>query len=214
VPVAIAFAYSFISQPVFVPRNLLMAVPPVGLLLGRGLTSPRLPRQFVVVGPALLAVIVIGRALQLAPSYATSPEPWRQATAYVLDRAQPGDCIAFYPLDARMPFQYYAGVGAAADASAPRSILPVLRWGRVHPYVEAYVTLTPAQIAQRAVGCRRMWFVTSHEGQKNGPARSLANRAEFMELRRRLERQFGRAPVKQLGYASAIHVQLLPDPRH
>lgn len=210
VPVAIAFVYSFIGQPVFVPRNLLMAVPPVGLLLGAALTRPRVSGRLAVIAPLLLGVIVLGRALQIVPAYATSPEPWRQATTYVLDRAQPGDCIAFYPLDARMPFQYYLGDGATADARAPRSILPVLRWGRAHPYVEAYVTLTPAQIAARAVGCRRMWFVTSHEGQKNGPARSLANRAEFMELRRRLERQFGRAPVEQLGYASAIHVQLLP----
>jgi mannosyltransferase len=217
VPVAIALIYSLFFQPVFLPRNLLMSVPPVGLLLGAELTrtSParlRLPTRAALLGPALLVVLVGGRALQLAPSYGVSPEPWQQASAYVLDRARPGDCVAFYPLDGRMAFQYYLGTRPSADRRAPRSILPVLPWGEVHPDVEAYVTLTRTQIAQRAEGCRRMWFVSSHEGQADGPARSRANRAEFFELRRRLERQFGRGPIKQLGYASAVHIQLLAGP--
>jgi len=78
-------------------------------------------------------VLVGGRALQLAPSYGVSPEPWQQASAYVLDRARPGDCVAFYPLDGRMAFQYYLGTRPSADRLAPRSILPVLPWGEVHP---------------------------------------------------------------------------------
>ena len=57
-----------------------------------------------------------------------------------------------------------------------------------------------------------MWFVSSHEGQSDGPAASLANRARWLKLRADLEAQYGRAPVKQFGYASAIHVQLLPGP--
>jgi hypothetical protein len=217
VPVAIALIYSLFFQPVFLPRNLLMSVPAVGLLLGAGLirtppTRPRRPRRATVLGPALLVILVAGRALQLAPSYGVSPEPWQQASAYVLDRARPGDCVAFYPLDGRMAFQYYFGTSPSADRRAPRSILPLLPWGDVHPDVEAYVTLTPPQITQRAAGCRRMWFVSSHEGQADGPARSRANRAEFFELRRRLEREFGQGPIKQLGYASAVHVQLLAGP--
>jgi hypothetical protein len=55
-----------------------------------------------------------------------------------------------------------------------------------------------------------MWFVSSHEGQPDAPAASLANRARFLRLRGDLERQYGRAPIVKFGYASAIHVQLLP----
>lgn len=223
VPVAIALIYSLFFQPVFLPRNLLMSVPAVGLLLGAGLTRTlptrphlhtlsRLPTRAAFLGPALLVVLIGGRALQLAPSYGVSPEPWQQASAYVLGRARPGDCVAFYPLDGRMAFQYYVGTSPSADRRAPRSILPVLPWGEVHSDVEAYVTLTRTQIAQRAAGCRRMWFVSSHEGQADGPARSRANRAEFFELRRRLESEFGKGPITQLGYASAVHVQLLAHP--
>jgi hypothetical protein len=108
-----------------------------------------------------------------------------------------------------MAFQYYIGTRQPADAAGPRSLLPIARWGTVRPYVEEYATLTPAQIARRTAACRRLWFVSSHEGQLDGPAQSLANRARYVELRERLTRQFGHAPIKQFGYAAAVHVQLL-----
>ncbi len=210
VPVAITFVYSLIAQPLFQPRNLLMSVPAVALILGAAIGHPRLPRY---AGPAALVVLVALRALQLGASYGVSPEPWRQAAAYVQARARPGDCSAFYPLDGRMAFQYYIGASRTADGRAPRSILPVSPWGTVQPYVERYNTLTPRQIARRDAGCRRLWFISSHEGQLDGPAQSLANRARYVSLRGRLTDAFGHAPIKQFGYAAAVHVQLLARPR-
>jgi mannosyltransferase len=110
VPVALTWVSSYLVQPTFVPRNVLMSVPPVALLLALGVTDRRLPRA-VAVGAVI--VLVGLRALQVAPSYGVSPEPWRQSTSYVLARAQPGDCMVFYPEDARMAFQYYVGAGQA-----------------------------------------------------------------------------------------------------
>jgi hypothetical protein len=207
IPVVLAWIESFVTQPIFVPRDLLMSVPPVALLLALGLCDRRLPRALAV---SAFVVLVGLRAVALGASYGVSPEPWQQTTAYVLARAQPGDCIAFYPEDARMAFRYYVGSGAAAAGRAPRSVLPVVRWGVVRPYVERYETLSPAQIAATASSCRRMWFVSSHEGQSDGPAPSLANRARWLKLRGDLEAQYGRAPIHKFGYASQIHVQLLP----
>ena len=210
VPVAITFVYSVAAQPLFQPRNLLMCVPAGSLLLGAGLAHPRLPR---LLAPALLVALIALRALQVGAAYGVSPEPWRQVTAYVHAHARPRDCIAFYPEDARMAFQYYVGTGARAEARMPRSILPVVAWGQVTPYVERYATLSPDQISRRAAGCRRLWFVTSHEGQPDGGPQSLVHMARFHQLRARLEQQFGTAPVRQFGYAAAIHVQLLPGLR-
>ena len=56
--------------------------------------------------------------------------------------------------------------------------------------------------------CGRLWFVSSHEGEPNGPPTSLANRARYMALRASLARAFDPAPIAKFGYASAIHVQL------
>jgi len=207
VPVAITFFYSLVAQSLFQPRNVLMSIVPVALLLGAGLSHPRVPQ---LAGTAGLVAFLALRALQLAPTYGVSPEPWQQATTYVQTHARAGDCIAFYPMDGRMAFQYYIGKSKAADARAPRSILPIARWGSVTPYVERYATLAPAEIKTRGAHCRRLWFVSSHEGQTDGPAQSLANRARFLALRARLERAFGHARVMQLGYAAPIHIQLLP----
>jgi hypothetical protein len=131
-------------------------------------------------------------------------------TAGVLAQSRPGDCIAFYPEDGRMAFQYYVGTGAAAPGRAPRPILPALRWGTVRPYVEDYATLGRSQLRRAVAGCRRLWLVSSHEGQRDGPAQSQINRARYLRLDAGLELLLGAAPVRTFGYASTIHLYLLP----
>lgn len=209
-PAALTFLYSLVSQPIFVPRNVLMSTPAVSLALASGL---RQAPRWRAAATALAAVAVVAlRAGQLVPSYNVSPEPWSTVTATVVHRARPGDCIAFYPLDGRMAFQYYLGQGHDAGR-APRPVLPGLPWGRVRPYVEDYAAPTAAQLAARTAGCRRLWFVSSHEGQPDGPPRARAHRAHYLVLAAELERRYGFAPVAHYGYASTIHVQLFTGPR-
>jgi mannosyltransferase len=210
VPAALTFLYSLVSQPIFVPRNLLLSTPAVGLVLAAAAGERRWPRY---VAPALLVIVLAMRAVPVIAAYGVSPEPWQAVTARVLAQSRPGDCIAFYPQDARMAFQYYVGTGPATRR-APRSILPAIRWGVVKPYVEDYATLSGAQLARRTAGCRRMWFISSHEGQPNGPAQARANRSQWLSLDSRLERRFGSGPQQKYGYASVIRVQLLPGPAH
>ncbi|HEX4012124.1 MAG TPA: glycosyltransferase family 39 protein [Solirubrobacteraceae bacterium] len=210
VPAALTFLYSFVSQPIFVPRNLIMSTPAVGLALATVVARRRWPRWAVPAVLLAVAAVVAVRAIPVGNAYGVSPEPWQRVTDQILAEARPGDCIAFYPLDARMAFQYYVGTGRAAVSRAPRSILPVIPWGVVRPYVEDYATLSPAQLARRAAGCRRLWFVSSHEGQPNGPAGARAHRAQWFALGAELARMFGSGPVRKFGYASVIHVQLMP----
>ncbi len=203
VPATVTFLYSFVAQPIFVPRNLITVAPAVSLALASVLRDRQ--RRGLLVAVALTVVLGL-RAIPLAMSYGVSPEPWQTVTRAVLAQSRPGDCIAFYPQDARMAFRYYLG-GAASRA--PRSILPEIGWVPVRPYVEDYRTLSTAQIRRRSVGCRRMWLVSSHEGQANGPAQARANRTRWLRLRAKLERQFGFGPVQRFGYASTIHVTLM-----
>jgi uncharacterized membrane protein len=205
VPVGLAFGESIFGQPIFEPRNLLTVVPAVALLLAIGITDPRLPRALA--WTAFVVVLAL-RALALAPSYGTSPEQWRGATAYVLARARPGDCVAFYPSDGRMAFQYYVGSGDAA-ASAPRSILPVARWGVIRTYVEDYAGLPEARVSRLPGQCPRLWLVSSHEGQPNGPAGSRVNYRRFIALRASLEGAYASHQRTKLGYAAVIRVELL-----
>jgi mannosyltransferase len=206
VPVALAWLESLLGQSIFLPRNLLMAVPAVGLLLALGITDRRVP---VWLGWSVLVALLALRALQLAPSYGVSPEGWRQATSYVLTRAQGQDCIAFYPSDGRMAFQYYIGTRTPAAARAPASILPAVPWGDVRPYVEDYVTLPRSGLSALPSRCPRLWFVASHQGQRTGPSASRANYARYLNLRSALEYEYSRRHTVSFGYASPVRVELL-----
>jgi hypothetical protein len=183
-----------------------MSTPAVALAFAPALADRRWPRYFA---PALLVAVLAARAIPVVRAASVSPEPWQSVTDGVLAQARPGDCVAFYPADARMAFQYYVGTGAATRR-APRSVLPVISWGMVRPFVEDYAIPSSAALARRTAGCGRMWLLSSHEGQPNGPAQARINRARWFRLAGELERRFGSGPVRKYGYASIIHVQLMP----
>jgi len=180
VPVALMLIWSFIGQPIFTPRNLLVSLPAVALLLGWLIMSSRL--RPVVAWLAVAALLAL-RLVVLVPSYGTSPENWRAATAYVTGAARPGDCVTFYPLDASMPFNYYAG-------------------RPVQPHVEQY------SAAPVPSGCARVWLVASHQGLPSGTAASRAHFGRYVALRDALARRYPRRRVRSFGYASVIWVEL------
>jgi hypothetical protein len=76
--------------------------------------------------------------------------------------------------------------------------------------VERYETLSPAGQAALVSSCRRLWLVSSHEGQSTGPARSRRNLNTFNRFRTQLEQLFGKGQIRTYGYASAVHVRLMP----
>jgi mannosyltransferase len=181
VPVLLMWLESLVGQPIFTPRNLLVSLPAVALLLGWLVTQSRLA------WPALALVIAL-RVVALAPSYGTSPENWRAATAYVTQSERAGDCLAFYPLDAQMPFAYYTGKP-------------------VKPYIERY------DAPRISTACTRVWLVVSHQGLPTGPPASRAHYARYVAVRASLARRYGRSVTRSFGYASVIWVQLFYGPR-
>jgi mannosyltransferase len=203
-PVAFAWIESYFGQPILLPRNLLACAPAVAILLALGLTHARVPRPLAL---AVLMAILALRVLQLAPSYGVSPEGWQAAGAHVLAGARPADCVAFYPTDGRMAFQYYLGTGRAV-ATAPRPVLPTAPWGTVRTYVEDYATLTRSQLAGIASRCPRLWLVASHVGERDGPAGALAHRARYLRLRAAVARAYSHRRTIKFGYASAVQVEL------
>jgi mannosyltransferase len=210
VPLALALIESLIGQPVALGRTSLVALPAVGLLLAWGLVgddrgSRALPTWL---GWSVVAVLIALRALQLAPSYGASPEDWKAATRYVAERTQAGDCIAFYPLDGRMAFDYYlSGRGTAAPLPAP--VMPAARWGVLRPYVERYATLSTSQTAHVATRCARLWLIASHEGQPDGPPPARANLARYRALQAELAHVYPRRTAAKFGWASPVRVDLL-----
>ena len=175
VPLGLMWLWSLIGPPLFTPRNALVSLPAMALLVGWLVARTRL-------GWVAVAVVLALRVVALAPSYGTSPENWRAATAFLTASERPGDCVAFYPLDARMPFAYYAGQP-------------------VRPYIERYET------PRLPDGCRRVWLVASHQGLPSGTATARAHFARYAALQRALRRRYGRGKTRAFGYASVIWVE-------
>jgi hypothetical protein len=213
VPFLLALVESAVGQSIFVPRNLLICLPPVGILLARVCLGDATPGRGYstrwLLGAILVAGIVVLRALQLVPSYGVSPENWRGAVAYVTARNEPRDCIAFYPSDGRMAFEYYIDQRSVLLAAAPRPVLPPERWGEVTPYVEDYASLSPSGVARVAAQCPRLFFVTSHNGSLSGPAGSVAQYLRYRQLRAALEQAFAHHHTAGFGYADPVDVELL-----
>jgi mannosyltransferase len=202
IPFLLALVESALGQSIFEPRYLLVSLPAVALVLAWTALDRGIPW---VVGVGLIAALLALRGAQLAPSYGRSPENWRAATSYVVARAEPRDCIAFYPLDNRQPFQYYVGTGA----EAPRSILPAVPWNVVRPYVEDYATLSSSQVAALPAQCGRVLLVSSHQGEVGGPPVSRQNHNRLVALVAALKREYPRARTISFGTAKTITLTLL-----
>jgi hypothetical protein len=201
IPALIALLESAAGQSIFQARYLLVSLPAVSLLLAWAVVELPAPR-FLGVG-ALVALIVL-RALQLAPAYGVSSENWRAATASVIGDAQPRDCIAFYPNDGRMAFRYYL----RDPAGAPTPILPTLPWHLVHPYVEDYGSLSPAQLARLPSHCSRVWLITRNGGGAGGTTVSRANSERLTALRRGLARTYPTSRTSAFGQANLLTATL------
>lgn len=79
---------------------------------------------------------------------------WRVASAYVLDRAQPGDIVVFSPPWYKEPFDYYAR-------------------GRVALFELTY-PFVPEQICNEALkGHSRLWLIQPYDKHYTDPTNSL-----------------------------------------
>ncbi len=201
VPVALAFAESELGQSIWIPRNLLTVMPAVALLAAWGVFSARVPPAAAW---TVFALLLVARLVPVLALYGVSPEDWKTATAYVQARSQHGDCVAFYPSDSRMAFDYYLRDGAPI----PIPVLPTLPFATARPFVEDYRSLSVVQVRELARGCSRLWLVSSHSGQSDGPPASKANRARYLALRGALRDSYTGRLVRRFGYAAVIRVDL------
>lgn len=205
VPSGLSLLESVLGQPVDLARNSLVSLPAVSLVLAAGISDRRLAPW---IGWSTLGVLLALRALALAPGYGTSPENWRAATADVLTRTLPGDCIAFYPSDGRMAFDYYLLLRRGGTAGAPRPVLPAAPWSEVRPYVEDYAALSSARLGAVQASCRRLWFVSSHQGQRNGASVSRADYGRYLSLLGTLTSAYPQHATASFGWASPVRVEL------
>ena len=163
VPVLVAVIAAKAGVPVELSRATLLVLPAVALLLAWLCAHPRVP---LVLGWLAVALLLVLRALTLAPTYGVSPEPWNAATASVVASSPRGACVAFYPQDGRMPFDYYLDAGAVPGAGRLTPVYPATPWSVVVPYIERYELPAGPQLNAIVRRCPVLWLVSSHEGQR------------------------------------------------
>jgi hypothetical protein len=88
-------------------------------------------------------------------------------------------------------------------------VLPTAPFTEVRAYVEDYATLSATQLSAVKADCPRLWFISSHQGQPDGPAGSRANLARYRALRAALTASYPTSATRYFGYAAPVRVQLL-----
>jgi mannosyltransferase len=180
VPVALDYGVSVTVQPVFLTRYLLYSLPAASLLVGVVLTRPR-PAVPAGIGAAAVAALLVLRFVQIPPAYGVDFEDWKDPTAFVLDQTRPGDCIAFYVLDGRMPFEYYLRQGPPRKV-LPRPVLPALPWTANPIEVEVDTPIAASALPGLVAGCPRLFLVASHDGFVNGSPNQRTTYADYHRM--------------------------------
>jgi mannosyltransferase len=191
VPILGSFAVSMVRAPIFYPRYLIVALPPLVTLAAIGISG--LPHG-ILRAVALAAVV----ALALPPLVSNyrrdfkEGEDWRRAVAYVTRAELRGDGIVFLTRYGRRPFEYYLErMHGEADL---RSIYPDLPWGAYVPVLSdlhgPWSTATAAKRLPDAHG--RVWVILTWQGFDSVNEDANPLRAELQEdYRVAAEQQFG-----------------------
>ncbi|HET9719078.1 MAG TPA: hypothetical protein VFP55_03280 [Solirubrobacteraceae bacterium] len=201
VPLVVMLAAAGAGEPVELPRAAILLIPAVGLVLAWGLD---LPGRLRALGLGAVALLLVMRALVLAPTYRATPENWQAAAVHVAASSRSGDCILFYPQDGRMPFDYYLRNRPAAGRLTP--VLPTAPWEVTRPYVEQYSAPSPIRLRQIELSCPGLWVVASHQGRSHGPPASKRDLKRYRALLSRLTRAYRHRRSSRFGYAARIYV--------
>ncbi|MBN1357709.1 glycosyltransferase family 39 protein [Candidatus Bathyarchaeota archaeon] len=106
IPIILALLISFIFQPIYLPKYLILVSPAFYLLVSKGLANKNRKLRYI-----LLLILLIDSAV-IAYSYYTNPnkEQWREAAFYVQEHETVGDIIIVNAPWLKLSFeQYYTG---------------------------------------------------------------------------------------------------------
>jgi mannosyltransferase len=106
VPVALVLLVSIV-RPIFLARYLLACLPAAILVVAAGISTVK-PRILAWIFVAAISIFsILGVFSYYLQDFDLERDDWRSATAYVLDRALPGDGAFFYQNFGRLPFEFY-----------------------------------------------------------------------------------------------------------
>lgn len=160
-PIGLALAASFV-QPMFLSRYLIICIPALVLLAGRGIAS----LQPASLSATALAVLVILAAQRLPQYYEHRSEfrQWKAVTDDLVSRSQPGDAALFCIAPGRLLFDYYRDRYHQSAPGYVSVIYPAAANAAVDPRALDY--LPPLDAGALGVKVRshdRVWLVLYHD---------------------------------------------------
>lgn len=156
-PVILAFVVSFVIKPVYLPRYLIFAVPPLYVFVVWLLFS-KYPRRLSIAIASLLVLIMSAGLVNQTVSAATPvKENYKQVSAYLDAHAAPSDIIAVAAPFTIYPVEYYY------KGDCQIVTLPI--WDRyAHGPIPAFdASKLPSQISEIAAGHTDIWLVLSYD---------------------------------------------------
>lgn len=180
VPTVVTIVASFVEQS-FQSRYLVQVTPAVVLLVAVAVCALR-P---LWLGAAMLAVVVALSGVALATYYDRPKDDWRDATAWLVAHARPGDRIVFLGDEARIPFEYYLH-RQGGDAHGLVPLYPDQPWTRFRTGDETQRFPTASEVRAWARSGRRIWTVTARGGPWPAGQDDAAARRSVAALRARL----------------------------
>jgi mannosyltransferase len=191
VPLGLAICAAMVN-PLFLPRYLLICLPPFVLLAALGLSQFSKGLRTCVLGTILLTSFCADHYY-----YSTvTKEAWRSACELLIGQARHGDTIILYAPLARWPFEYYVRRDGRSDLL---SLVSYPRWNALfevngeYAYSRHFPMPDNALTDLVAARYERVWLVLSHDGFEK-----LGRAAVSRSLQGRLNLHFGAPREVQL----------------
>ena len=132
-PPLVTLLAGVVAKPLFYPRYMLMCVPAMVLLAGRGivLLSRLRSAKYWVAAPVLVVILSLSAwgTRQYFKDFPQETSDWRSAVSRILERQQPGDGIVFF-IPNTFAYTYYTH-RAAVDRQitmSPETLYPPEPW--------------------------------------------------------------------------------------
>lgn len=195
-PLGVALAAATVI-PLFLPRYLLVCLPPFVLLGAFGVSQFSKALRTCVLAVILVTSLCADRYY----FFTLQKEEWRSVCEFLIRHAKRGDTIILYAPLARWPIEYYARRAGRVDL-LPMISYPV--WNSSfeaegeYAYSRRFPVPDAALADQIATGYQRVWLILSHDGFK-----TLGRDAVSRSLQRQLRSHFG-PPSETLFYGVKV----------
>jgi mannosyltransferase len=196
VPVVGSFAISVSWTPLFLPRYLIVALPPLATIAAAGIAA--LPRSWLrAAGLALLVGLSFRPLLTYYAAHSKNGEDWRGTVAYIAREERAADGVVFLSRYGRRPFEYYR---QRLGATLAIPVYPAVEWGAYTPVLaDADIESTELAAIRLGLVYPRIWVVLLWEGfhsvhEDVGPLKAALDR--------------GYRAVDERGFGWALRVRL------